>query len=170
MESCTTAGGKIPFFHASRTDLFPNTDPNVYACMCVYIVCNNDGKQLRLLSSLCWPSAQQHPGKLSEQTVLISGRCLWINISGWCIFFRMTKALGSFYLNTSSSHWFNPENTSFCFLNKFLFIFVVQLFDESLVHSTAASSDTGVFQPYMIETDLREELLVRGCLQVAASE
>lgn len=50
-------------------------------CVCVYKECNNGGKQLRLLSS--WPSVERQPGKLSEQTLLISGRCLWIRIIYW---------------------------------------------------------------------------------------
>lgn len=100
----------IPFFHASRTDLF------LYSDLCVYTECNNDGKQLRLLNSLCWPSAEQHPGKLREQTLLISWRCLWIKIIyRWslpcpCIFTMMedTMVWKSLHINSTvqsvSSH------------------------------------------------------------------
>lgn len=69
--------GEYPLSGAGQTDLFLNTD------LYLYTECNNTGKQLRPLNTLCWPSAEGHPGKLSEQTQLISGRCLWINRISW---------------------------------------------------------------------------------------
>lgn len=72
-------GENNPFSSASQTDLFLNSD------LYVYTECNNAGKQLRPPNTLCWPSAEEHPGKLSEQTRLISGRCLWINRIFWSL-------------------------------------------------------------------------------------
>lgn len=71
--------GENPLSSPSQTDLFLNSDLYVYA------ECNNVDKQLRPLNILCWPSAEEHPGKLSEQTRLISGRCLWINRISWLL-------------------------------------------------------------------------------------
>lgn len=78
-ESGANVGVEYPLAGASQTDLFLNSD------LYVYTECNNAGKQLRPPNTLCWPSAEGHPGKLSEQTQLISGRCLWINRISWLL-------------------------------------------------------------------------------------